>query len=171
MISSAFLRLSAITGDTQLRWRRGFFRLWLLVAIVWVGIGVYANFSGRPYFPELRIAVRHNGEIAALKPWSDEAKVLEAGAEGGISERQLMLVYPGGATYYADVGDDVPTQSSKLQKVTSYLESERTRIDSEYRKSCVETFLYLGVFPPLILLVLGAALRWVLLGFRSASQT
>lgn len=153
-----------------MRWGRGFFRLWLLVAFLWLGTALYFNFSSSPYFPELRIAVRHNGEIAALKPWSDEVKVLEGAVEGGISERQFVGGYPGGAIYYADVGDDVPTQSSKLQKVKAYLEAEQSRIEVAYRKSRTDSFLYLGVLPPLILLGFGFALRWVLLGFRSKSS-
>lgn len=152
-----------------MRWRRGFFRLWLLIAVLWVGIGIHMNFSGSAYFPEFRIAVRHNGEIAAMKPWSDEVKALEGAAEGGLSERQFMGAYPGGAIYYADVGDDVPTQSSKLQKVRSYLDAERSRIESEYRNSCLEGFLFFGLLPPLLLLALGAATGWALAGFRHAS--
>ncbi|TGS15889.1 hypothetical protein EN852_009660 [Mesorhizobium sp. M2E.F.Ca.ET.209.01.1.1] len=104
-----------------------------------------------------------------MKPWSDEVKALEAAAEGGISERQFMAVYPG-AIYYADAGDDVPTQSSKLQKVRSYLDGERARIESEYRTSCLMSFLYLGIFPPVLLLGLGAAVGWALAGFRRTPQ-
>jgi len=150
-----------------MRWRRGFFRLWLLIAVLWISIGVYVNFSGSPYFPELRIAIKQNGQIVALKPWSEETKILEAAAEGGLSERHVMLVYPGGATYYADAGDDVPTQSSKLQKVSSYLEAEGGKDRVGISNVLPEDFPILrSLLPPLLLLALGSALAWVLMGFR-----
>ncbi|RUW85306.1 hypothetical protein EOA29_05420 [Mesorhizobium sp. M1E.F.Ca.ET.063.01.1.1] len=142
-----------------------------MVAVLWVGIGAYINFSGSPNFPELRISLKRDGSIAAFKPSDDLVKILDAAVEGGLSKRQLMPGYPGGAViYYADAGDDVSIQSSKLQKVASYLDAERARIESEYWTPRYEAFLYLGVLPPLLLLALGAALGWALAGFRSRSQ-
>ncbi|RWG59786.1 MAG: hypothetical protein EOQ64_03595 [Mesorhizobium sp.] len=153
-----------------MRWGRGLFQLWLVVAVLSVGIGAYVNFSGSPHFPELHISIKRDGSIAAFKPSDDLVKILDAAVEGDLSKRQSLAGYPDGAVvYYADTGDDDSTQSNKLQKVTSYLDAERARIESEYWTPRWKAFFYLSVLPPLLLLAFGTSIGWALAGFRRGS--
>ncbi|TGS95262.1 hypothetical protein EN814_16295 [Mesorhizobium sp. M2D.F.Ca.ET.171.01.1.1] len=144
-------------------WKRGFFRLWLLCATLWIAAAFYLGLSGGPIFPELRIGMTREGKIiASSPPWTDGARMLDSMADSGLSERQPITGYPGAATYYADPADDQATKTAKLIKVRVYVESERSRTKFEYLKSSV----YFGVLPPLLLLALGVAIGWAFAGFR-----
>ncbi|TPI49935.1 hypothetical protein FJW05_02390 [Mesorhizobium sp. B2-9-1] len=138
------------------------------MAVIWVSAAVFENVTGRPNFPEVYVeVVGHDEQLEGVMPGSEQGKSLDRIARKSTLMQRIPMSdkYPN-ASYYEWVYFDESARARRMQKAASFLEVERDRIVSEYRRG----FLYRGMLPPLLLLALGAAIGWALAGFHRAAQ-
>jgi hypothetical protein len=129
-----------------MRWGRGFFRVWLVLSLLWICPSVYgfkpATYSWLLKAPVYTVSIGNNGRQVTL----DTSRRRDELASDLFEALKLEA------------------KASKLSDTDDIL----TAIDSKYATAgdkAREAWL-VTVIPPLALLVLGLAIAWILRGFR-----
>lgn len=180
-------------------WGRGFFRLWLLVAVVWViAIGlmnVPQTVDKTLYYSPWDDAFHASSlfwNYGCDRPSSDWRAHCERMADDivkkGVSRpgpSGFTLVYPRlgvgerldevllyAADYskhqlaFASLAQPAEDTAKRLDELQGKALADYNRLVSERQHESLKNVALGGLLPPLVLLALGFAVRWVLIGFR-----
>ena len=152
-------------------WRRGFFRLWIAISLLWtlgagaVAIGAYSNpsqYIGQQVY-YLRPGTFEPEEFAAS---SREHRDMEALRLAG----EVVLVRMDGyyeVQFYAASTLPQASIAAGVDAVAAKVNAKREAASEDSRRSVIGWAPQVILIPPLVLLVLGAGIGWVLVGFRS----
>ncbi len=212
-----------------MNWRRGFFRAWCVVAVLWlllIGAVSWTSIAS-PYPEQPVISASADGHLTSVAAYSDEFNELRKQSEAGdltdsfmqvdgvsveLFEPKLQVLVGGkmvkldakyarlspderqktldkisraianatsqGASADASVLQNLREVLStglaaarpvSLANVTSLGDSLIARSISDRRSSAIVTTFAIAFVPPIVLLLLGSALAWVLTGFRRAT--
>lgn len=153
-----------------MRWRRGFFRLWVAVAALWLaGVGAvavvtYANPS--PYIGDQVYYLRPESlEPEEFGAFSQEGRDMEALRNSG----EVVLVRMEGYSevrFYA--ASTLPQASISIgaDAIAAKVNAKRASLVDASRRSVLSWAPQVMLVPPLVLLALGATIGWILSGFR-----
>jgi hypothetical protein len=149
------------------RWRRGFFRLWILFSVLWVAGAILISLNqGAPYYPEraLYFAANENAP-RAVELYSDAYKKLIMLKEQGSMTAIAIDPYPE-VTLFLKAGKTPDEINPFIDRAAAFQKQERDMILIRNRSEVQQAFLALGLGVPLGLLAFGSAIAWVLGGFR-----
>ena len=128
-----------------MQWQKGFFRLWVLVAVVWL---VVASAVSQPW--SIWIDYSHSGaQLTEVSAGYDKVKA--AISSGGVTNKDGKFM-------------DV----ASLILLRDGLSSHRAEIEAsvtQSRSSFLSAMLSI-LLPPVVLLAFGTAVAWVLRGFK-----
>src|SRR5262245_55084454 len=133
-------------------WRRGFFRLWLVLSVLWIGLVVYLN--------EPKTYTRFSNAVYEVK--SSDGRVRQFNLAGSQTELAADLT----AWMQAERPD------ISISELQADLDELVTAIKSEYQAELNEakTAWMLTVLPPVALLCFGLCVFWIVRGFRPRTQ-
>ncbi|MGQ2185258.1 hypothetical protein ACT4MK_18165 [Bradyrhizobium barranii] len=142
-------------------WASGFFRLWILLALLWCGATVAIlgidEFKGL-WRPRVSIEVEYSGgvkdEIDGSRPREELRRQIIAGANKGIE----ALTQKGEAAEAKKQFGQLDESADQLLKV---IDDESTK-----RADRLQRALTVLLVPPVALLIFGVAIGWVASGFR-----
>lgn len=146
-------------------WGRGFFRAWLVLSAIWIGLSVYINepksyaslWRG-PLFdfatPSGR-AVTLDGSKSREELAADITEELrrEAGKAAGLPPGFVLEQTP-------------KSLSEKRDELLAFIDAKRENASEEAKRAWLVTFI-----PPFGLLGLGLSIAWILRGFRARKST
>lgn len=119
-----------------MNWSRGFFRLWIAIACLWIG----------------------GATLIAYQEWQSELSrereatpPIQAKSEGNAF---APLIPP----------QNLDTWSQFLRAPNEDLQIHRAEA-ARRRRDLIETYIYAGLLPPLALLGVGLVIRWIVRGF------
>lgn len=155
----------AVVGRTKVNWARGFFRLWAVLAGVWLLIcsGFLVSSLLNPYVPE-RFLVRNSEtrQFEFVPSYGALYRALEASVTTGTFVAHAL---ENGRLYVrATVTPD--QLSEMLPGAVRVMVEDAERTKSEARVTGLLNWFWAAVFWPLAILALGAAFGWALVGFR-----
>jgi hypothetical protein len=132
-----------------MNWSRGFFRLWIAIACLWVGVAatiLYQEWQRQDLYEVLQ----------SIQPTTSpkEEVTLQVQAEPAESELDKLstVVRP----HYVE-----PNRYGR-----SVTQADRRAEDFERRRHLIEAYICAGLLPPLALLGAGMVIRWIARGFR-----
>jgi len=147
-------------------WGRGFFRLWLVVALLWCVLAglVSFNYVANPYVSPKAVATLTGASGPALfdtygEPYNNWTR----GAASG--ELKLTNVRPGYPLVTLATTSDAEL-ALRITEARQLVDSYIAREVSDKRNSAIAATAGWIITPPLVLLALGALVAWVLAGFR-----
>jgi len=146
----------------SINFRRGFFRLWMVLAVLWVLPALYLNSEG------LSLTASHDANPTAGL-WEKQAP-----RSGGSASGFFVLVMPDGTPVDFAGLPVAESRSLILEKFPDFDFGTDAWRMFELRREALETargrrqfHALLVVFaPPLVLLVLGLGIGWIASGFR-----
>ncbi|WP_137107843.1 hypothetical protein [Azospirillum argentinense] len=148
-----------------MRWRRGFWRLWVIISAAWVLLAGGMDLTdtlARPPFAGSYIYVRH--EDAYRPYYSPEPDVetirrLNNAPATGNSVPARIAIPDGPPVFLLD-----PRSTDDVRQIAAKFEAAKwSRIASALWPVTLFAFI-----PPAVLLVIGMAIAWVLRGFKPA---
>src|SRR5205809_7133465 len=153
-------------GHNPMNWRRGLFRLWLVVSALWL-IAVVVFFYSQvvsPYIEPRAYILTDDLKFFELDNVSDsEDRDFKAAY-------QTEIEFPNKVTLFAK--DDTPKPVLDTQSKSFYEQHVKPR-EAELttaRRQSLERASATGVLPPLALLLLGLVIGWIVSGFKSTGQ-
>lgn len=148
-------------------WRRGFFRVWMVLAVLWAGFALLVGWGSvaNPYVPGRDVAIQTEGEVPELfEDYGQLHQAFEERVRAGTTRKTALQRY--GFNLYTSTSLEPWKYHEYVQKaetaVADYIQAETAS-----RRSQAIPQLAMGVvLPPLIVLVLGWAIGWAIAGFR-----
>lgn len=147
-------------------WRRGFFRVWIVLALLWVAFAllVQGGTVFNPYAPGKIIATPAGGTVQMWDRYGDQQRNFDEGVAAGA----LQTTPIGSDSFLLYTRKDI--EPARLQErvaeaqriVDDYVADETTR----RRSASILPLAGLVLIPPFVVFVLGAAVAWALSGFR-----
>jgi hypothetical protein len=145
-----------------MNWRKGFFRIWLVVSLLWVILIGSIFYEDWPSLAEKNsYVINQNGNI---KPVTyDTQKIADEALKRGLL---IAVDNPEGFSVLVDAKLDRQTQTEAVKKVRTYHEAEYPKRVTVYLKDVVLAALSV----PLVLLASGFTIGWIVRGFRLVSN-
>ena len=153
-----------------IRWGRGFFRVWMLIAIIWVGVGMFVGGWQlmHPYVSRQVLAIpADTGAVTLYSAYGREHNDLRT-----LVTAKTMTEHPIGPEGYplflrAEAPPDrVAARIAEAEPlVAEYIESETVA----QRSKAIPGVLAGVILPPLTILLIGWAIGWAVTGFRRAA--
>lgn len=151
-------------------WGRGFFRAWMLLAILWVAFALLIGWGSvaNPYVPTKDVAVvTETEQVDLLEPYGEVHQAFEERVRAGTTKKTALDRY--GFNLYT-AGHIEPWKYYEFLGKANARVAEYVATEAVARRSQAIPQLAMGVLlPPLIVLVLGWAIGWVISGFRKAA--
>jgi hypothetical protein len=154
-----------------MNWGKGFFRVWLLLSGLWViGAGLFFWSDIMNPKPYLNVGYAYDPEkhsYVKLERYTTDETTLEGLVSTGKAKKINILSLSGwdGVLYYP--ATETAEQSEKHKAwMTEAVKPQYTALQSGHRRDHIWYFAMTAALPPLILLCFGAAIGWVLTGFR-----
>jgi hypothetical protein len=144
-----------------MNWGKGFFRLWVLAVFLWVAGIILTAIGSWPPFSEHKYYAWNSGS-GNFKgvDWTDNYE-LEKAINAG---QHTAVESPEGFTVVFGNGVERSQVNAGVRKVREAVEGERPlRIKSHIAAAAV-----FAIVPPIVILLGGLALAWVIGGFRRA---
>jgi len=152
-------------------WSRGLFRVWVVLTILWIIVVTLFMWQSvaNPYISWGSFKMGQ-GEPEYLDPYGEK---ISAARE--LKSRKLLVEYEIAydKTALRETAFFFPAASlheDNLKAIEAHIPKATALQDAKIRKARLETLqgaLWGAVLPPVILLMLGLAIRWALLGFRA----
>jgi hypothetical protein len=146
-------------------WSTGFFRLWLVVTVVWIAATFAAigwdEFKGL-WAPKAALEVVYKGDLKdTLDSEKHDPQFLRLQIIEGVKRGAALLqrTDPAEAKTQRDQAD---TTAEELLKVLA--DENRARADRLYKG------LGILIAPPLALLIFGVAIAWIAAGFQKVTE-
>lgn len=147
-------------------WRRGFFRVWIVLAVLWAILMIIIQSGSilNPYVPGKVVATLVGDTVQLYDIYSPQERAFQQGVEAGAL---VSTKLPGRDFALITRKDTEPaTLQERIaeaeQVVAQYVETETSR----RRTEAILPLAMLSIVPPLIVLALGAAIAWAISGFR-----
>lgn len=145
-----------------MNWGKGFFRIWLVVSLLWAILIGFTFYEDWPSFAEENSYIIHqNGNIKSVT--HDVQEVVDEALKRGLL---IATDNPEGFSVLVDAKLDRQAQTEAVKKVRIYLEAEYLKRVTVYLKDAVLAALSV----PLVLLASGFAIGWIVRGFRLVSN-
>lgn len=154
------------TTAPGIAWARGFFRIWLLLAVLWVIAGVGISFAAlaTPYVPSKYVGINLENEAISLHDnYGDIARAMDAAVSNGTATK--TAVRPGYALF-TPVNIEPWRYYEFVEKATSQVDAYIQRETIARRSQAIQGAAAGTFLPPLIVLILGWAVGWAISGFR-----
>lgn len=154
---------------TGISWGKGFFRLWFVVSILWIITITAITFQTSWYpaiYPKTISAVEKTDPVTGFYPESGSFSYQQK--QNGQAVVETFAMYPGWQLYR-------PTNISTDEHVKIVEKAIREiddTINKSVRKARVDylwSLSILALLPPLLLLLLGLMVRWIVMGFRKSA--
>lgn len=151
-----------------MQWRAGFFRLWLLVSALWVLIiaALFYQQITDPWIGRDQGFVFRSGEErpSVIEQYTEVYRALEELVE---REEFQKVEFQDVPNIFMFVRADLPksTKDSRAQMVYPLAVELRHKLVRERRLDGLTTATGTAFAPPLVLLLIGAAISWVIRGF------
>lgn len=150
-------------GDMAgIRWGRGFFRVWIVLAIVWIGLGTAISLGTAvdPYIsPRLAAVPSDTGKVTLYPTYGTVADdVRRLVSEGAMKSTEIAEGFSFYTTTASSAEGVARATVEAKAAVEDYVASETTKA----RVSAVAWTL----LPPLAVLIVGWAIGWAISGFR-----
>lgn len=161
-----------------MNWSRGFFRIWILVSILWmITVGLFSyNSIERPYLSS-------DGYLYDVDTSKPPKRMEEYSTDFREADRRKG---EGELVKYEITRDDTPNvvtyhflpatilHEQRIKVIEGYMERATAIQNARMRRARHENIISMVqsmIFPPVILLCIGVAIRWVFLGFRRTPQS
>jgi hypothetical protein len=145
-------------------WSRGFFRLWIILTLVWIGAIWFStgteDFKGL-WAPDAKIDVEYKGGVRDTLDGTRPQEYLRQQIIAGVSE---------GAKILAQKGD--PAEAKRQNEGANDTANELLRVladEKAKRADRLHRVLVLLLGPPTFLLAIGIAIAWIARGFRKTT--
>jgi hypothetical protein len=146
-----------------MRWSRGFFRLWSILGVVWVGTSFAIlrkdEFKGL-WQPAIRLEIEFRGGLADTLDGSRPKEVLRQQIVDDVNRDAGTLMQKGDAVEASKQSEKANQSADELLKVIE--DQTGNRSDRLYKS------LTILLAPPAALLAIGIAFAWVATGFRKS---
>jgi hypothetical protein len=144
-------------------WGRGFFRVWLFLSAIWVGLSVYIaelkTFTWLWRAPIVDFQSPSGRQVSFNT--SKSSKQLAEDVDAVLKrEAELAAGLPPGFVL------DHPVETIKPDALLKVIAAEVQRTGEEARRAWLATLV-----PPVVLLGLGLSVGWILRGFRARKTT
>lgn len=153
-------------------WRRGFFRLWVVVTLVWVALAVLVSWSGLTSSSTYHTVTAFAYPKGSTTPdefsdYSDNYRAIRKAVEDG---KASAVPVPGHdwATLFMAASTDEGAKADRAAALSSLLTKRDEALVSARQKSAWSGLLWISTLPPITVLLIGVAIAWVLRGFRRA---
>jgi hypothetical protein len=152
-----------VLGDRAVSWSRGFFRIWIVLSILWViGMGSYLwapIFGGKVMFEHWYRFDWTEGAVQMLP----DRQPLPAGVKWTtLTTRDLA--------YHLRHAEGIAPADLERALAVMKADLDELQADSDRaRREMMPFYMGLIVVPPLLLLALGWLLGWIAAGFRRAA--
>jgi hypothetical protein len=146
-----------------MRVRRGMFRLWVVASIIWIGIIGYNGYQEWRSVPQpIKLYLLPNATSDFYVP----ENIFDRW-DPGIEQSHSIIEYPHGVTLM--IHNSVPSavaEPKKKEFERQYVEPAARNYEKK-RYDAAATYLEAALLPPPAVLIFGAAMGWVLTGFRN----
>ena len=153
----------------KIAWGRGFFRVWMLVAVLWwIGGAVIGYWLVVvPSVSTKNLNRTLSGSYQLYSPYGPETRAFEE----AVTARTAVAseVRPGYRLYTPATTSDADLTKYRgegAEVVDDYINT----MTVSQRSAVLPTWVGWTVAPPLVLLILGWAIAWVLSGFRQTPE-
>lgn len=154
----------------RIAWGRGFFRMWMLLAILWMGFALLIGWGSvaNPYVSVKNVAIIAETEaVDLLDPYGEVHMAFEDRVRAGTTKKTALQEY--GFNLYTGVSLEPGRFHEYLEKANARV-AEYVQQETVTRRSQAVPQLAMGlILPPVVVLVLGWAIGWALSGFRKAA--
>ncbi len=152
-----------------IRWGRGFFRVWMLIAIVWIGVGVIAGGNSilNPYVSKQILAVpTATSQLTMYMTLSPEhIELMRLETEGTIVATEVR----DGFKLYTPADSESDRRQRTVAAAQTIVDEYVAEETTTRRSQALPTVLGWTFLPPLFLLVAGWAIGWAISGFRRSA--
>lgn len=150
-------------------WGRGFFRFWLFLSAIWIGLSVYITqpktYSWLWHAPqfEVKFASGHVTTFDTSKSYQELAADVTKELQREAERLGTPQAAPGGGMF-----DDLVrgANEAKRDQLLTDIHSRYETPGEQAKRAWLVTFI-----PPLALLGLGLSTAWILRGFRGRKST
>jgi hypothetical protein len=142
----------------RISWRRGFFRLWAFLTLLWIGTGAYVTYSDLPPAPDAT-------ELAAMRRISNAGPPPTGGSLPAASD-------PWAEFRLRPAPPSSPPTPAKDIDFSAYVNApiDYSDLPSARRVMLREAAAWIFL-PPLAVLMLGIGIGWCINGFRTRNTT
>lgn len=156
-----------------MRWKRGLFRLWIVVAVLWVIGAVWIGWNGvfNPYI---------SGRVVVLDPATETFEITDASVYSGThyprsgNDHMIIEIIDTDYAFEFPEGSDITFQkiveTKWLNDVVTSVGEDRKDRRNQKRLSAIRTVLLVSLLPPAIVLAIGAAFAWAFSGFSRKDE-
>ena len=141
-------------------WGRGFFRTWLILSAIWIGLWVY--FAGPKTYSRLWHAPKYDIEFTSGHKTTFDTSKSHQELEADLIEewkREAERLKPRDRQAADEILQSI---SAKRDELLTVFKSENETVRQQAERVWLGTFI-----PPLVLLGLGLCIAWILGGFRA----
>jgi hypothetical protein len=131
-----------------LRWGRGFFRAWIVISVLWIGLAVMIA------KPEAYPALWHGAKYTVTSPTGQQITV-----DASMTRDQLTQTLEG-AIQQEEARSGHKVESGTREAILNHID---TMVGA--RDQALQVWL-ITIIPPVALLLWGIAIGWVIGGFR-----
>jgi hypothetical protein len=159
----------------QVNWRRGFFRAWVVVALAWVGVMGWREYTNKPWNLEWGVGFRTEGECwDRLAKWPDGQPFDLWDVFDDVDVPSNVELNQKKHTWAADA---IPERNRWVAATRQKLRDCEAAAPIMQRLSLKMTNIWSSLvdslpillLPPLVLLLVGWTVNWILRGFGAGA--
>jgi hypothetical protein len=147
-----------------MNWKRGFFRVWILFAVVWVGFAS-SELRSKPYYPPSFISYDSGGFIQKVGDIGPDADQLNQLRNSGKLRAVTLTDFPE-IKFFIPASEPNPERLIKSNNLYKFASDARSVVFKEHFKYQLSNFFWVGLLVPITLLLIGIAIGWALGGFK-----
>jgi hypothetical protein len=145
-------------GENRMNVTRGLFRLWVVAAVLWtVGMGGSTWWT----YPEPDVVAEAGPETWPRRPVNaappfDPTKPVEKVTDPALLAKLNATSAP------RDDGNWFDATGHRVVSKEEFREAQ-----TKYRREALSSAVFLGIMPPIAVLIIGASLAWAVRGFKA----
>ena len=152
-----------------MNWRRGGWRLWIVVAALWA-LPISAWYFGpitEPYVPPQGFTQTSEGAFEVFPDYGDRYRRAENAVGRGELVRVSFTGIASDVIFYGP-SDATGISDHRREAIIAYAVQLQTDATNEARSAALANWAYTALVPPLVVLAFGYGLGWALAGFKSS---
>jgi hypothetical protein len=154
-------------------WQRGFLRLWIALAVVWIGLSGWYQYVNKPWNQDWGPFNTNSRCWDALAVWPDSQRMAPWDVLG--NELDTPANIEANKRNHEWAADSIPERNRWAESVRQKLEKCQSQEPLAYRTSLLINRIWLSLndtlpiilLPPMFLFVLGYVVAWIIRGFRA----
>ena len=149
----------------RVNWRRGLFRIWVIASILWIGVVIAFGWQAvqDPYVGSFAF-IEGRGDTPWAYSSTEAAAARKAKLDGTMREISVKGGAPG-ITYFTTEFDD-NALTARMEQLAPLMVGFYAAEQERNRPNTIIGAGLAAIVPPIVVLILGAALFWALSGFR-----